>query len=166
MIYPCMRCGGPYETPGKRRTSRYCPDCRKLNARDKRNARDRERRTTRDDVLDVIKDYTARGMAEDYAAMMVDQYAAVADAEPYPDDWQVVGTDYFEGANAPAGPNEGRSSFFADLRDELDMLSDAAIFDPWWQHHPNWWAGMHDDGPIPAAAYAEVPEDGPHTRAA
>ena len=49
-----------------------------------------------------------------------------------------------DGASSPSGPDEGRSSFFADLRDELDLLSNEAAQHPWFAENPHWNYELHD----------------------
>jgi len=48
---------------------------------------------------------------------------------------------------SPYGSEDGRSTYFRDLRDELDALTIRASLDPWWAENPHWCAPLHVDMP-------------------
>jgi hypothetical protein len=43
---------------------------------------------------------------------------------------------------SPAGPSHGRSTFSKSLQNYLDLLSQRAATDEWWQANPHWHAGL------------------------
>jgi DNA-directed RNA polymerase subunit RPC12/RpoP len=146
--YPCAECGELYEQAVRRATA-YCPACRRERALAKQRERDRARRARREDIVDVLNDYTSRGMSADYVAMMherLDGDGALIDPA---DDWKASPLPPLTGANTPAGPDEGTSTFFVELREELEYHADGVAGHEWWRANPNWWVGIHDGASAP-----------------
>lgn len=136
MIYACALCGASYDLDQPRRTTRYCETCRTRRTDEKHRLRNVARRRARDNVADVLNDYTKQGMSEDYVALMVDRLDDAVD-ETMP-----VEREHPElpipGALTPAGPDEGATTGWSDLQAVLDERAYVAMVDPWWAAHPEW----------------------------
>lgn len=156
MTYPCAECGEQYEQ-GRRRATPYCPDCRRVRklANMRVVSRDRRARAARENVSDVLDDYLRQGMDPDYVELMRARVDDHLD-DVIPAEWSGQSEVPLSGANTAAGPDEGTSTYFADLADELDALHDRAVKHGWWLDNPNWWVKMHL-GFIPATVLSRTP---------
>lgn len=143
-IYPCAECGAPYEQ-GRRRATPYCPACRRVRYEANKISAQRERRVQRvaENVSDILDDYVRQGMDPDHVEMMRERIDDEADGViEY--DVEVFTWGPLEGANAPAGPDEGYSTYFTDLGEELDAHRIVVAAHQWWIDNPNWWVDMHN----------------------
>ena len=92
------------------------------------------------------------GMERDYAESMyprISDYAESLDA--YDRSLPIVPDRMPDGANSPAGPDDGTSTYFGDLADELDAHARMVAQHPWFAANPHWAYGLHD--PDEAAEY-------------
>src|SRR5690606_38309183 len=73
-------------------------------------------------------------LVDDYLDLREKGFEQLAPVQPMP------------GQKTAYGPDEGRSSFFADLRIDLDRLSREAAAHPWWDEHPpeDVFFGLHE----------------------
>lgn len=151
-VYPCAQCGASYEQ-GRRRATPYCPACRRERKLANMRAASRERRarSVAESVTDVLDDYVRQGMDPGYVDLMRDRLGDHLD-EVIPHEERLQAAMPLEGANSPAGPDEGYSTYFGDLGEQLDEHAAEVARLAWWDEHPNWWVGMHDGGPIPHTA--------------
>lgn len=93
-----------------------------------------------DDADDTIE--ALMGIDQGRAFMTFDEFAdSVPGDEPVPlvADWNTL-----EGANTPAGPDEGVSTYWEDFGKWLDVHHGAVATHPWFGWHPHWNYSMHD----------------------
>lgn len=123
----CIQCGTPYTVDvWARRHTHFCETCREGRAR----AQDRERKA---ELQQALQDLRAR-------ALLAEEDAVSLGPDVVPDRQPV-------GWIAPYGSEEGRSSYFRDLRIDLDRLSVIAAGHPWWSENPHWCAPLHVEMP-------------------
>lgn len=148
---PCLRCRESYE-PGPRLASRFCPRCRRANKRDRNAAWVARKRAN-----EKVPHPDERGKPSDATWMprvkvrdprRFDTYEGVH----VDDDFPFVVEQPLPGANSPAGPREGVSTYDEDFDAELYgprsaawWSRHAALDHPWWSEHPHWAAGLHVD---------------------
>lgn len=125
----CLHCGVVFER--KRQVTALCPSCRTIRRREQDAENKRRRREEREEILERISDTLATLTADhvSWAREKVDDYLSEPAAH-------ARGPAMPAGSKSAAGPNEGSSTYFGDLRDELDMLSSAAEHYSWWSDNP------------------------------
>jgi hypothetical protein len=142
LTFPCAMCGTPYSQT-RRRATKYCVDCRELRRVERKRLINVSRNRARGNVVDIVSSYTAQGMDVDYAELMLGRLDAVID------ELMPVEMSHPElpitGALSPAGPDEGTSTYFGDLREELEYASSLVAEHEWWSAHPNWAVGLSAD---------------------
>lgn len=82
------------------------------------------------------------GIDQSRAFMTFDEFAdSVPGDEPIPlvADWNTL-----DGANTPAGPDEGVSTYWTDFAEWLDGHHSAVATHPWFGWHPHWNYSLHD----------------------
>ena len=151
----CLRCDGP--KPASR--SHFCDDCRRDLQRERNRENMKERRQrARDIIANLPEDLRMRVDDADYEALDLDskrlpdevsiRLAEFMDetAQGADEDGRLIRDKMPDGASTPAGPDEGRSTFFRELAGELDDLCRIAARDPWWRANPHWNYELHDPG--------------------
>ena len=131
----------------RKSSQHFCLDCSAAIAREKARERQKVRRIRAKDAIafspyataEWAVDLTVERLEEIGLALETGDPALVLDKMP-------------DGSNSPAGPNEGRSTFFRDLAGELDELCAIASRDEWWAENPHALYEVHD--PVKAALYA------------
>lgn len=125
----CLWCGVGFEI--KRHRAALCPSCRTEKKREYDRRYQAEREEARQVILARVLDQIppelhaeARGRVEADLDRR-DEEESIAPSLPMP-----------AGSRSAAGPEEGRSTFSAHLRGELDTLSARAAADPWWGENP------------------------------
>lgn len=141
--YTCALCGAPYTLDQPRRTTRYCAPCRERRRVERKRLLNAQRNRTRDNVVDVLDEYTRQGMSPDYVDMMRERIGEVID-EVMPA-WREHPELPISGALTPEGPDEGTSTYFTDLADELDAHAARVAEQPWWSDNPGWADGLAFD---------------------
>jgi len=139
-VIACQRCAVRFERARRGAMPKHCPDCRAII---KRSA-DRERVATLRAEIEAKRD-TLRMILEpmrdhltDDMILTVEQYidSLAPDTDgvvPLVEDRMPAGT------SSPSGPDEGATSEFEDLRDELEVRRIAAVMHDWHAEHPGWW---------------------------
>ena len=129
---PCLRCKAPYERKQRGRHTTFCPVCRAGN----KLAADRQRAQRVYDAGQRILDLAASLWPE------LDDAQRWRAAE-YFRDLGLVPDRMPPGSTTAAGPDEGRTTSYADLDEELTRRSRAAAEHPWFEEHPHW---LFEDG--------------------
>lgn len=143
-MIPCLRCDKPYQ-PTK--SEHFCRDCARAIDREKSAQRSKERASRAREAIEFSPYATAEWTVDLTAERLEEIGLALESGDP-----SLVLDTMPQGANSPAGPNEGRSTFFRDLAGELDTLCAEAARDSWWKDNPHALFEVHD--PVAAALYS------------
>lgn len=149
---PCHRCGQWFERKRRGRRTIHCPTCREALARQKANNRYAAARRQVDGnpvVRAALRGVNDRERAYRAAATALAPDCAVPDRMP-------------SGSTTPLGSDDGRSTFFKDLAEELDGLAAAAVRHTcrdkadkfahhtkedcggcFWEKEPHWYVDLH-----------------------
>lgn len=144
----CLRCAELYEP--RRASEHFCEDCSKARKREQDRERKRERYEVGKTALSGI-----RGRLAEWAADLTHEHYEEIGLALENGDPSLVLDKMPDGANSPAGPEEGRSTFFKDLAGELDELGRVAAAHPWWVENPHALFAVHDA--VKAALYTLAP---------
>lgn len=141
----CLQCGGAYIVRDwATGHAHFCPNCREAR---KRNYERRRYAEIKDGLLDIIptlEEYVGASL-DDHIEDFVDG----EDTRPaIQEDRQPVGW------LSPTGSNDGRSSYFREVRQICDVLAIRAARDPWWAANPHWCAPLHVELPEKPPAVA------------
>lgn len=137
VVLVCQRCGSEYDKP-RRGKSYYCEPCRHEVKREQ----DRDGKAARAAELAELGDRVKCAIPE-YLYPTLDEYLGDLDFNE-DEDWALTTDKMPAGANSPSGPDEGRSTYFADLVGELDDLCKRAARDEWWTENRFWERDLHD----------------------
>lgn len=123
---PCLRCETSFEQY-RRSPSHFCRPCRVIRNREAQRTRSHR-------SAEQLAELRTRLPAEVSVHLEVYGHALGLHGQALPavSDRMPVGT------KSPAGPDEGRSTYFAELAGELDTLGREAAGDPWWDENPHW----------------------------
>ena len=139
MTKRCLWCREEFEI--KRKRVALCPECRIERKREYDRQYQEERERDRQVLLNRILDKVpaelhsrAYELVDEYLDLREKGFEQFAPVQPMP------------GQKTAYGPDEGRSSFFADLRIDLDRLCQEAATHPWWDEHPpeDVFFGLHE----------------------
>jgi hypothetical protein len=83
-----------------------------------------------------------RDYLTDDMILTAEQY--IANLAPDSDVIPLVQDKMPAGTASPSGPDEGATSEFADLRDELEALRIRAVMHDWHAENPGWWDGENE----------------------
>lgn len=112
---PCNRCGAAFGRRRKGPQTAHCRPCRIVLKRDRNRIRMAETRRHVDDALhEELHGLADREHAYRVAATMLPPDRTVADRMP-------------AGSTTPLGSDDGRSTFFKSLAEELDGLASASV---------------------------------------
>lgn len=135
---PCLRCSEPFDN-NSRHPSHYCKLCRKVQKLERDNVK---RRRVREDqeILRAVAE-SMRGYLDPSMYATVEDFVTglgvIMDSDKHEDRMPV-------GSNLPAGPDEGMSTTYDDLAEQLDSRRLEVIMHDWFKEHPHWTVGMHD----------------------
>lgn len=99
-------------------------------------------------VHSVLDDYVANGMDAGYVDLFrpyIDDLAGELDSDNRQYERALVPDRMPSGANSPAGPDEGSSTYYAELAEELGVSALVAAQHPWWEANPHWSYELHDN---------------------
>lgn len=137
---PCSRCGTDVTVKPHGRP-KYCPPCGVVVNREKQLERNREveadRRLLRE-VANNLRGYVTADMwarVEDY----LDSLGLPPDSEP-----PIVPDRMPDGTMSDGGPDEGVSTNWKDLQQELDERRMRVIMHDWFTDNPRWLDGVND----------------------
>lgn len=133
----CRRCTVVF-TRRSARPPKYCPECRPVVKRERDQARIAEMRADLRDKQSLLREIAEPmrlHLTHDMQRLM-DEWIGQLDVDP--DKFAPVMDDSFRGAGKN-GPDEGCSTGFTDLADELERRRVAAIMHDWHAEHPGWW---------------------------
>lgn len=125
----CLRCRNGFEVGRKR--AALCEECRDAKHRWQKRELQRELREDEQVILNNALPLIPVEHHE-YARALVKGIVRQRDNTAKVSGWDRMP----DGSKSAAGADEGRSSYFVDLRNELDALSAAAANDPWWDDNP------------------------------
>lgn len=138
----CLRCKKPYEQK-RRQASHFCPGCRSEIHAEKQRASKREARARERELRAEADEMVKRGMNPDYVngrwRQVVDDITAEQDKRE-----TLVPDRMPDGANSPAGPDDGRSTDFGDIGVEIDIRAREAANHQWFKDNPHWNYDMHE----------------------
>lgn len=140
----CLRCSRPYER--QRANAHFCPTCTQARKNEADSRLKAERREAARSAIDTLPPRHLEWVPELAGERLEEIGLALENGDP-----SLLIDGVLEGANTPAGPDEGRSTFFTDLAGYLDELCSVAADDPWWGRHPHAFFEVHD--PVKAAVY-------------
>jgi hypothetical protein len=148
LIVRCLRCAAKYEP--RRASEHFCETCSQARKREQDRERKRERYEAGKTAVEGLPSRCAEWAADLTHEHYEEIGLALENGDP-----SLVLDKMPDGANSPAGPDEGRSSFFLDLREWLDILSGEAAEHPWWKENPHALFEVH--APEKAALYNLAP---------
>lgn len=144
MSVNCLRCSVQFER--QRVSEHFCRTCAEARAREIRKLRGRERYELGKELVDEYRKANPEWVA-DISEERLEEIGLATEHG----DASLVLDKMPDGANSPAGPEEGRSTYFRDLADELDLLCYEAAHHEWWPANPHVFFAVHD--PAKAAVY-------------
>ena len=109
----CLRCSEPFERKPRGPMAHHCPMCRVVIKRERTRARMAARRAEVDVALSRLPhevSLSAREWAYEAATRAGEKLPVQNDRMP-------------EGSKTPSGSDDGRSTYFTDLAEDLDILS-------------------------------------------
>lgn len=122
---PCFRCDEPF-IQHRRSPSHYCKPCRIIRHRESTRNRQREVR----EQAEAIVSRLPQEVSLDYVLYMAS--VAQNDGGSLSRDRQP------EGTKSPRGSDDGRSTYFSDLAEELDIKCRESAVHSWWDENPHW----------------------------
>lgn len=144
----CLRCSARYLP--RRASEHFCENCAQARKREQDRERKRERYEAGKTAVEGLPSRCAEWAADLTHEHYEEIGLALENGDP-----SLVLDKMPDGANSPLGPDEGRSTFFVDLREWLDILSAEAAEHPWWRENPHAFYEVHD--PVKASLYNLAP---------
>lgn len=135
-LIPCLRCRKQYDRT--RGHVHFCRDCARAHDRERARERAKERIERAKSLIESTP--SAAEWVPDLDEERLEEIGLATEAG----DPSLVLDRMPPGANTPAGPWEGVSTFFDDLEEELDELKDKAMAHPWWSDNPHCFYEVHD----------------------
>lgn len=128
MTKKCLWCPAVFEIQRKRVA--LCPGCRVRKHRLQVSIRDRERAEERATLLNNVLPLLPV-VLHSLAYQLADEYLDKRSDEGLPGQLRMA-----PGTKTAAGADEGRTTEYVDLQNELDEFSRQAAEHPWWDDHP------------------------------
>lgn len=137
---PCVECGEPIERKPRGPKPRHCRPCAKRIDNAKRTERRREIESDRAVVREIannLREYVTDDMWATIEEYIAGIGVTAKDAPIVPDRMP-------DGAMSDTGPDEGTSTGWADLADELERRRMRAIMHDWFTDNPRWLDGVNE----------------------
>lgn len=131
--------------------SHFCPACRVERKREADRVRVRTWRAevaeARENAAEILNGYVNGGMDEGYVEPIRDYVDDIAEemASTVPRRLDTVPDRMPPGSNSPAGSDDGTSTYFSDLAEDLDRHAREVAKHPWFAENPHWAYGLHGD---------------------